>query len=224
MKKIVLLLACIAGLMGLMACENSENSENFEQKIYVDDYRVNIDTVRILAIHHNAETTIYQLDNRWEVKVWHNAISVTDSKGVPFEWVGIWRDGRNSLVESWQRAKIDQKVEISTDYSRPKKLVEILPVRIPDYQKERTIKKVSKYDGSLSEIDGKLSAVFLSGTSGSFHGESCGSENFFINIYFDEGNPISVNARENPLWLDVEPGDIIIEKMINGLVSYAIKY
>jgi len=166
--------------------------------------------------------TIHQLSNGNEVWVYENKIVVTDSQSNKMSWAGC-RNYAGTLVEQWHRAKEGQKVEIFKT-CKEGKIVHIEPVRVPDYKKERVVAKVTKYDGNLSRVDGEFSAILLSGTSGSIHGEGMGSQNFFINIYFDEGEPISVNAKENRLWMDVEPGDIVIEKMINGLVYYSIKH
>lgn len=68
-----------------------------------------------------------------------------------------------------------------------------------------------------------MTGHFLSGSSGSLHGESIGSEDFFVNIYFEEGETLYVDAKQDRKWLDVEPGDTIVERMLNGLVSYKIK-
>ena len=99
--------------------------------------------------------------------------------------------------------------------------------RLNDYVKERVVTKVTKYDGHYSKIDGSLvlNSHLLSGSSGNgkISGESVGGENFFINIYFKEGDPISVNAKDNPLWLDVAPGNIVIETRCQNKVYYSPK-
>ncbi len=98
----------------------------------------------------------------------------------------------------------------------------------PDMTTERIVVKINKYDGNLNQINGKmeLSGGLLTGTSGSgeLSGEGMGSKNMFINIYFDGSDPISVNAKENTLWLDVEVGDTIVEKRINGKTHFTPKF
>ena len=98
---------------------------------------------------------------------------------------------------------------------------------LADYTKERIVTKVTKYDGHYAQIDGKinLQSNFLSGTSGKgqISGESGGGEDFFINIYFKEGDPISVNASDNLLWLDIAPGDIVVETRELNKVCYTPK-
>lgn len=98
----------------------------------------------------------------------------------------------------------------------------------PDTVIERKIARVTKYDGNLNRIDGslKLSGGLLCGTSGSgnISGDGMGSQNMFINIYFDDRAPITVNAKENQLWLDVEAGMTVIEKRINGRTFFTPKF
>lgn len=154
------------------------------------------------------------------------SVSITDQNGNDIEWEWRFTDAcrscREKLINNWLRARVGQGVEISLDYNDGD-IVEIMPIRIPDYIRERKVVEVHKYDGHLASIDGKFSSDFLSSTSGNIHGESVGSEDFFVNIYFEEGDPISVNAKDSPLWLDLKPGDVVIEKMINGVLYHSIK-
>lgn len=126
--------------------------------------------------------------------------------------------------EQWSKVTVGQKV------IRFKKAGDAFykPVALPDYVKERIVKSVSKYDGGLNKVDGKLrmQAHLLSGSSGtgSIHGESIDCEDFFINIYFEDGKPISVNAKDNLFWLDVEKGDTVIEERLNGRIFHSLKF
>ena len=96
--------------------------------------------------------------------------------------------------------------------------------KLPDYSKERIVTKINRYNGHYASIDGSVSlrGGLLSGTSGDgkIYGESAGGENFFINLYFEDGPPVSVNAKDNPLWLDIVPGSKILESRIQGKKYY----
>ncbi len=130
----------------------------------------------------------------------------------------------------WLKAQKGQEVVVAemgfwVRYDKYQKFT-IIPAKLPDYQIERVIQKVTKYDGNLSEITGKLkgsSGIFGGYVNGKISGSGVGSEDFFVNIYFEEGEPISVNAKENTFWLDVEPGNVVIEKRLNGFVTYTPK-
>jgi len=98
------------------------------------------------------------------------------------------------------------------------------PLMVPDYETRRIVKKITKYDGSLNKIDGSinLNGRFLGGSDGrgAFKGEGMHCEDFFMNIFFEEGAPISVNAKENTLWLEVKEGDEVLEQSIGGKIIY----
>ena len=98
----------------------------------------------------------------------------------------------------------------------------------PNMCVERKIIRVTKYDGNLNKITGKikLSAGAFGGTSGggSISGEGMGTENMFINIFFEDRDPITVNAKENQLWLDVEEGMIVLEQRINGKTFFSPRF
>jgi hypothetical protein len=93
-----------------------------------------------------------------------------------------------------------------------------------DYSKERVVVKVNKYDGHHGEIDGKISinGGFLFGSSGTgeISGEFDGGEDFIINLYFEDGPPVSVNAKDNPLWRDIVPGSKVLETRRHGKKYY----
>lgn len=135
---------------------------------------------------------------------------------------------RDAELRRWKRARVGQKVIYSKHYNSSGKLkavsFELLP--FSDYTKHRVVKEVRKYDGNMSELNGnyKSSDCLVDGSaSGIAHGKNAGSEDFFVNIYFTEGEPLSINAKMNSLFLDVRPGDVIIESCQNGSVDYAIK-
>lgn len=94
-----------------------------------------------------------------------------------------------------------------------------------DFSAKRKVVRVTKYDGNLNKIDGNfhLKGGLLSGSSGTgeLKGEGMETQNMFINIYFEDRAPITVNAKENQLWLDVEAGSTVLEKRVNGRTSFS---
>lgn len=93
----------------------------------------------------------------------------------------------------------------------------------PDFSVERKVTRISKYDGNLNKINGSIELGVLLG-SGELEGEGMGCKNMFINVYFEDRAPITVNAKENQLWLDVEVGTTVIEKRINGKTYFTPKF
>ena len=195
----------------------------------IDGYTVGdaVETTIISSYETNRideNITIFQLENEEEVWVYPDRVYLHNKNNESVSWcfkfTDSFRHRRSTMTEKWQRAKIGLKVKIYFD--KEGDLIELLPIN-PDYTKTRVVTRVSKYDGSLTKIDGKMTGHFLSGSSGSLHGESMGSEDFFVNVYFEEGEPLYVDAKQDRKWLDVEPGDTIVERMLNGLVSYKIK-
>lgn len=125
----------------------------------------------------------------------------------------------------WERAEVGQKVDITrvkhdwllflhSEEWRYK------PQKLPDYEVKKVVKKISKFDGHMSRLDGKWVYTPLGGGSGSIEGESAGSEKFYINVWFDDGKCVPMNAKENSLWLDVVAGDTVLVQRKNGLVKY----
>lgn len=96
--------------------------------------------------------------------------------------------------------------------------------KLPDYSMERIVTKINRYNGHYASIDGSISlrGGILVSTSGDgrIYGESAGGENFFINLYFEDGPPVSVNAKDNPLWLDIVPGSKVLESRRQGKKYY----
>lgn len=80
----------------------------------------------------------------------------------------------------------------------------------------------------MHRVNGNINikSHLLSGSSGNgtLKGENIGSEDFFINIFFEEGNPISVNTKDNPLWLDIKKGDTVVEQCLGGKILYHPKF
>jgi len=136
----------------------------------------------------------------------------------------------NPVYYRWLKATVGQEVELwpETGYIFGDiKGYTIVPVDLPDYRIERVVKTVSKYDGSMAKIDGSLHGsrgIFYGSVNGKIKGEAMSSEDFLINLFFEDRDPISVNAKENPLWLEIKDGSIVIEKRINGIVSYEPKF
>ncbi len=167
------------------------------------------------------------LDNGHEVKItcgragYSDYVDILDRNGKSLYW--FRRSSHNELFHQWQKAKVGDNLSYTVCDGKIFYKVNISP----DYTRERVVKKVTKYDGSMSKIDGSISisgGMFYASGSGSIHGEARGSQNFFINLYFEEGDPVSVCAKDNPLFLDIEAGDTIIERSINGVVSYSPKF
>lgn len=193
----------------------------------VDGYIVgNVVEAEITSSHETCRgdevVNIFQLSNGMEVFVYKYSVYLHDH-GEELNWTHTLTDAarahRDVLNERWHRARTGLNVKIYL--SRSGKVIEILTLN-PDYRKERTVTKVTKYDGNLAKIDGHMTGQFLGGSSGSLHGESMGSQGFYVNVYFDEGKPLFVNAKENQQWLDVEVGDKVIESSVNGLINYEI--
>ena len=122
-------------------------------------------------------------------------------------------------MRTWYNCEVGQTGRLTFSWDMP-----IAMDKLPDYCKERIVTKINRYDGHYAEIDGSISlrgGIFV-GTSGEgrISGESAGGENFFINLYFEDGPPVSVNAKDNPLWLDVVPGSKILESRRQGKMYY----
>lgn len=130
----------------------------------------------------------------------------------------------------WLQAQVGQELEPWGEENYFHKIIwyTLIPVDLPDYQIERVVKTVSKYDGSMAKIEGNLhgsQVLFYGSGGGKIKGESMSSKDFLINIFFEEDvPPISVNVKENQLWLEIEAGCIVIEKRVNGIVSYEPKF
>ncbi len=120
---------------------------------------------------------------------------------------------------TWCNCEVGQTGRLTFSYNLP-----IVMDPLPDYSKERIVTKINRYNGHYASIDGSASlrGGLLSGTSGDgrIYGESAGGENFFINLYFEDGPPVCVNAKDNPLWLDIVPGSKIIESRRQGKKYY----
>lgn len=93
----------------------------------------------------------------------------------------------------------------------------------PNFSVERKVTRISKYDGNLNKINGSIELSLLLG-SGELEGEGMGCQNMFVNVYFEDRAPITINAKENQLWLDVEVGTTVIEKRINGKTYFTPKF
>lgn len=163
------------------------------------------------------------LDNGYEVRVHCNShmytkrIEVFDANGKKLND----SSPEDEVYSRWLRAKKGDELAYHA-------CSDAVIYRIVDqnYSIERVVKKVSKYDGAMSKINGngRIDGGILS-VSGNVNiqGEGMASQNFFINLYFEEGEPVSVCAKDNPLLLDIQPGDTLIEKSIHGFVFYEIK-
>lgn len=224
MKKLFFISVSLLGLV-LSSC----NSTPAPKPEVVDGYIVGstVETEIISSYNLTREddfVTVHQLDNGQEVFVYSDKVYLNDTDGERIPWEGKFTDAlrgyRDAMVEKWNRARTGLKVKMYL--SQDGEIIEMLPIN-PNYTKNRVVTKVTKYDGHMSQIDGKMKGYFLAGSSGSLHGESCGGEDFFINVYFNDGEPLYVNAKEDRKWLDVEPGDTVVEKVFNGLMSYQIK-
>ena len=127
----------------------------------------------------------------------------------------------NGLWQRYSDAIVGQKF---VRVYRLDKFLYYQPLIVPDYETRRIVKKITKYDGSLNKIDGSinLNGRFLGGSDGrgAFKGEGMHCEGLFMNIFFEEGPPISVNAKENTLWLEVKEGDEGLEQSIGGRIIY----
>ena len=212
-------------VLGLSSCETNQAPKPLVIDEYMVDKAVESEIVSSYETNRSDENIcIFQLSNGQEVFVYQDRVFLHDKHGESIDWcfkfTDAFRNCRRAMVEKWHRARTGLKVKIYFD--KDGNVIEMLPDN-PNYTKVRVVTKVTKYDGHLSKIDGKMTGHFLSGSSGSLHGESMGSENFFINIYFQEGEPLYVDAKQDRKWLDVEPGDTIVERMLNGLVSYNIR-
>ncbi len=141
-----------------------------------------------------------------------------------------WTRDENRLF-SWAMSKKGQFLEVAPRMvirGEPRGGYILIPSKSGAYRLEKHIAKVSKHDGGMSEIQGEIKGskgLFYGTVEGKVSGSSAFSEDFFVNIWFEEGgSPISVNAKENPLWLDVEPGDIVVEQYLNGRITYSPKF
>ncbi len=206
------------------SCLFSPNKLEKKEGCYTDD------TVKIEGIFYeklnDIKYRVLVLDNGMEVWQRYNAVYLKDSKMS----IVAWNCGDEILY--WKRAKIGQPVCVTKHYKAKPKEKKILEgysfelIRIPDYIKNRIVKEVNKYDGYMSKLEGHISGGFtlVSGNiEGNIEGGSSGSQNFYVNVYFTEGDPLTVNVRENPLYMDLLPGDTIQERMTNNLVTYIIK-
>ena len=96
----------------------------------------------------------------------------------------------------------------------------------PNYVKNHIVKKVSRYGGDMriisSSAQGKRSMI--TGTSskrGYTEDKDMSYDNTFINVIFTDGDAITVNVKDNHLWLEIEPGSKVQETRINNVVSYS---
>lgn len=199
------------------------DKEHFEVKA------IGTPVATIVSSYTTAEAGVryFILDNGHEVKItcgragYSDHVDILNKNGKSLSW--FRRSSHNELFHQWQKAKAGDNLSYTLCDGKIFYKVNISP----DYTRERVVKKVTKYDGSMSKIDGSISisgGMFYASGSGSIHGEAMGSQNFFINLYFEEGDPVSVCAKDNPLFLDIEAGDTIIERSINGVVSYSPKF
>lgn len=128
------------------------------------------------------------------------------------------------IFNKWLNTEVGSHVVLMKSQQRDDIVYYYDIVIAPDFSAKRKVIRVTKYDGNLNKIDGNfhLKGGLLSGSSGTgeLKGEGMGSQNMFINIYFEDRAPITVNAKENQLWLDVEAGSIVLEKRVNGRTSF----
>ena len=101
---------------------------------------------------------------------------------------------------------------------------EILPA--PNYVKNHIVKEVSRYGGDMriisSSAQGKRSWITgKSSQKGYTEDKDMSYDNTFINIIFEDGDAITVDVKNNYLWLEVEPGNKVQETRINNVVSYS---
>ena len=211
----------------LSSCgSSSDNQENVDG--FVNGFRE--DTLEIVGVtkeplegcKHN-EKIIYTLNNNMEVWVHgYGWVDVVDENLKELDCCG-----KNQEIERWKRAKVGQQVYLLwVNGSGEKELKKFSLLKIPNYTKKRIVQVVNKYDGHLERLNGNISGhhlLFSGGIEGNLKGEDMGSQDFFINLYFTEGEPLSVNAKENPLWLDIQAGDTVIESRTNGIMRYVIK-
>ena len=176
------------------------------------------DTHTIVASYTLPAGPVYILDNGLEVCLKSGQVVLYDKNMKELAWSN-WRSFQ--AVRAWQKAQVGQKVELKKVNSTFKFY---LPVALPDYEVEKTIVKVNKYDGQLLKLDGHTDGGILSGSSGRIHGEGIGGDDFFVNLYFDDGTSASVSGKDNLFLLDVEVGDKVIEKRINNVVFYSPKF
>mgnify|MGYP001065389261 CR=1 FL=1 len=136
--------------------------------------------------------------------------------------------GNSPLCEKWMNAEVGGRAVLKVKKVAFENIYYYEVLIEPNTTIERKIARITKYDGNLNKIEGSLriSGGFLTGSSGSgkIKGIGAGVEKMFINIYFDDRDPITVNAMENQLWLDVEEGDTVIERRINGKTSFFPKF
>lgn len=208
MKKFFVILISFVCVLFLSSCKDSIHGETGDRYTVVETYM-------------NDKGNVYILNNGWEVHLEQSYVQIYDENMNPGYYVGI----HGKVGRLWQKVKVGTELELQKVYieSRVRKQRFLLPVKQPDYEVEKTIVKVNKYDGQLSKIDGKLNSGFLGNGSGNLHGEGMGSEDFFVNLYFEDGTSTSVSGKDNLRWLDVEVGDKVIEKRINNVIFYSPK-
>jgi hypothetical protein len=179
-------------------------------------------TATVVATRNQEGSKVYVLDNGYEV--WTEGPTYlfhmvnNEGKVVASFW------GNSTPNKLWSNVDIGRKVSLNEVKDVVSRYKIYLPVVLNNYTVERTVEKVNRYDGSLAKIEGKTSGNILS-SSGSLQGEAASSENFYINIYFvGQKKPVPVNVKENQLWLEVKPGDKVIERRINGVLYYSPKF
>lgn len=185
-----------------------------------------VDTVKLAAISRNQEYRIFVLDNG--IEIWQGAHEYHYMNANLKQLASYQRTPSADVL--WDRAKVGQSVRFIRCYERrnEKKADRVLHYCVDfilhDYIKNRIVKEVYKYDGNMSKMNGKVSRnSFWGAIDGNIKAEGSSSENFYINVYFTEGNPLAVDAKQNQLFMDLVPGDTVCETMINGNCSYIIK-
>lgn len=213
MKQIVFLTAVL-----LLCCSCSKTELEKNECVSIVDCYVN-DLGYKNFVLSNKETV--------EVRIDKNCIKMYDSS-----FDETCSDYSNATLQSWQIAEVGMAVAKYDVYdvdpifgrnSRPR-CYTYRPLIQQDASIKHVVTRITKYDGELNKLEGKieLRSALLHGTSGDGYmkGEGMQCPNFFINVYFDDHDPLTVNAAENQLWLDVEVGDTVIEQRIKGRTSF----
>ncbi len=221
MKKFLFIIIVVMIYAIVTACEPTTKPKS-ETKI---EY---LDTLKIKSVgiqpFKGVNYKVYFLDNGEEAWQTYESVIIMDTtQATRYEMIS----GSTSYVH-WTRAIKGQEVVVVRVTKGPDEFGEFDkrtyydPLPLPDYQIKRVIKKVSKFDGHMGKVDWNSETYhtrFSYSSTETGHGESMGSEDFFVNIYFYKGDPLSITGKESFLWLEANPGDTVLEERINGLLT-----
>lgn len=218
MKEMIKLAFLMFAMCCFSSCEQQADEREIQEATIISSY-VNDFGYKVFVISDGTMAEIIIND-----KTYRDQVRFLDQDYREFSYMSRISSNEQVFLK-WLNAEVGGQAVLK----EKKHGIKYYDIKIsPDTIIERKIARVTKYDGNLNRIDGslKLSGGLLCGTSGTgnISEEGMGSQNMFINIYFEDRDPITVNAKENQLWLDVEAGMTVIEKRINGRTSFAPKF